>query len=168
MRSHSRFVAAILTEVVEIIIDFGRLVLYFQDPGKIDFYHNVRWNSSNSSNSTMSSLSNGGSGASGMVIRRFISVLPVYLLLSSLWLVVFIGNIDPKKLLANPSDFSDESPSERTYILIDSHLRKSLVFVYGDILPSTDVQHVLYYSQWRRKWCGFFLVKVQTHRSGFA
>jgi hypothetical protein len=148
------FRGAVLTEVVEIIFDFGRLVLCFQDPGKIDFYQNVRWNSR-----MLYSSSRSGSNDCGIAIGmlRFASVLP----LSILWIVVFIGNIDPKNF------FSVASPPERKYILLGIAIFVSLSFSCMGAYYLIHVQPMLF-SQSRRKWCVFFLVKVQTHHSGFA
>ena len=36
------FIADFATETVEFLFDFSRLVLFWADPGKIDFYQNVR------------------------------------------------------------------------------------------------------------------------------
>ncbi len=97
------FMAAALTELAELVFDYGRLVLFFSDPGKIDFYQNIRWNSMWSS----------GSGLRGFAIC--LASLPIVLLLAVMWIFVFISNFDPKKIFFDPqktyysSDMDDSS-----------------------------------------------------------
>lgn len=63
------FLAIVLVEAVEFIFDFGRLVLFFTDPGKLDVYQNVRWNS-----------------------RGFEIRCPMYILMTAMWLFILYAN----------------------------------------------------------------------------
>ena len=81
--------AAVTTELVEFLFDFGRLVLFFSDPGKMDFYHNVRWNSGVST---------------GISLRCFgLSFLkvPLAVLMMTMWLLVLYSNFDTGLLKLN-------------------------------------------------------------------
>jgi hypothetical protein len=47
------FIVAVVTEVIEFMFDFGRLVVCYGHPDTLDFYQNVRWNSSIFNRNTM-------------------------------------------------------------------------------------------------------------------
>lgn len=67
--------AAMATELVEFMFDFGRLVVFWTDSGKIDFYQNVRWNTLNERNFNAS-----------------ISALPVAISVLGMWIFVSAAN----------------------------------------------------------------------------
>ena len=67
------FFAALFTEAVEFLFDFGRLIVYFRDPGTIDYYQNVRWNSA--------------FWASGMVTLCAVPLMFI------MWILVLVSNI---------------------------------------------------------------------------
>lgn len=73
------FSAAILVELIEFIFDIGRLVIFFSDPGTLDFYQNVRWNSRSESGNYFRCF------AMGM------SSLPLAALMLLMWVTVLIS-----------------------------------------------------------------------------
>lgn len=74
------FIGAMLCEVVEFLFDFGRLVIFFGDPGKLDFYQNARWNSKVTEGSRLKCLGVG------------FSSLPVAILMFLMWATVSISH----------------------------------------------------------------------------
>mmetsp|Transcript_1969 Transcript_1969/g.2853 ORF Transcript_1969/g.2853 Transcript_1969/m.2853 type:complete len:675 (+) Transcript_1969:79-2103(+) len=92
------FFSAIITEGIEFIIDFGRLVLCFGDPGTLDFYQNARWNSKVSS-STIGCLAVG------------LSSIPIALLMFIMWLLVLLTQVIDSDL----TDFTEEQGDDFNY-----------------------------------------------------
>jgi hypothetical protein len=76
------FVAAVLVELVEFIFDIGRLVIFFSDPGTLDFYQNVRWNSRPESRNYFRCF------AMGM------TSLPLAVLMLVMWVTVLLSQFD--------------------------------------------------------------------------
>jgi hypothetical protein len=70
------FIAAVLTETVEFIFDFGRLVLCFDDRGKLDFYKNTRLKS----NITSSRLK---------LFTVNLSIIPIAVIMFIMWVFCF-------------------------------------------------------------------------------
>jgi hypothetical protein len=73
------FVAAFLVEAIEFILDVGRLIIFFGDPGTLDFYQTARWNSNVSSGSVWRCFAVG------------LSSLPIAFLMICMWIMVLMA-----------------------------------------------------------------------------
>ncbi len=88
------FIAAVLNETIEFIFDFGRLVLCFGDPGKLDFYQNARWNS----NVTSSRLK---------LFAVSLSIIPMAIVMFIMWIFVLLSHFIGDGIFSGGSDEDD-------------------------------------------------------------
>lgn len=115
------FFAALVTEIVEFIFDFGRLVLFFGDPGTIDFYQNARWNSNVTAGGTIQST-----------IRCCavgLSSLPIALLMFVMWNFNLVAQIIGLFYQEEDSD-GDDGETTFTASFISNGFWLSVFFLY--------------------------------------
>mmetsp|Transcript_1170 Transcript_1170/g.1590 ORF Transcript_1170/g.1590 Transcript_1170/m.1590 type:complete len:620 (-) Transcript_1170:45-1904(-) len=83
-RTTISFIAALVVEIVEFMIDLTRLVMFFGDPrDTLDLYQNVRWNSTGVSNA----------GVMTRFAQCFITQAPLLVLMCFMWIFILLTNI---------------------------------------------------------------------------